>query len=192
MFKYAVLLDGDFTTRVGNAGSIGKFMLTDDFVRNGFFFGFPFIALGIYLAEKHQEENDLGLRASIAGLVCSLIFGLVEVRLTYVVSGFVYAATGNQLKVFLFPTTYFLISMLIRISGMTQAKDTTKIRKMAGIIYFVHGGVRVFVEALLRYLNTGSYIFNLLSGGLTAGISIIVAWMMIKMSQKHKVLKKLY
>lgn len=192
VFKYAVLLRGDFATRIGNAGAIGKFMLTDDFVRNGFVFGFPFIALGIYLAEKHQEESDLGLRVSIVGFVCSLIFGLVEVRLTYVASGFMYAATGNHLKVFLFPATYFLISMLIRISGMTQAKDTTIIRKMAGIIYFVHGEVRVFVEAVLRYLNTSSYIFNLLSGGLTAVISILVAWTMIKMSQKHKVLKKLY
>lgn len=192
MFKYAVLLDGDFATKVGNAGAIGKFMLTDDFVRNGFFFGFPFIALGIYLAEKHQEENDLELRASTAGLVYSPIFGLVEVRLTYVASGFVYAATGNQLKVFLFPATYFLISLLIRISGMTQAKDTTIIRKMAGIIYFVHWEVRVFVEALLRYFNTSSYIFNLLSGGLTAGLAILIAWMMIRTSQKYKGLRKLY
>ena len=192
IFKYVILMDAEIAAKIGGLGAFGKFMLTDDFVRNGFFFGFPYIALGFYLSDREQEDKVMGLITSITGVICSLIFGLIEVRLSYVASDFNYAATGNQLKLFLYPTIFFLILMLIRISDITEAKDTRQIRKLSGLIFFMHWGIRVFIEALLRAIGTSSYLFNLLSGSLTLVLSFVFAFIMLKLSERHPVLKKLY
>ncbi len=192
VFRYGILMDADIASKIGSLRVFGNFMLSDDFVRNGFFFGFPFIALGFYLAEREQENKTLGIRGSIIGLICSLIIGLIEVQLSYVASGFKYIVTGNQLKIFAYPTIFFMIELLIKISDLTEAKDTRQIRKLAGLIYLVHWGFRIFIEAFLHAIGTNSYIFNLLSGSITLIISLGFAIIILRLSEKYRFLKKFY
>lgn len=192
VFKYAVLMNSEFAESIKQFGSIGRFALTDDFVRNGFFFGFPFIILGMCIRSFFDDEKIPSIRTSALGLLISLVIGLVEARLSYVVSNFNYAATGNQLKLFLFPATFFLICLLIRLSERTVSKDTAILRKLAGLVYFVHWEIRVFVEIGLGAVNTNSYYFNLLSGGLTLGLSLLFATVVLKLSGRIEKLKVIY
>ena len=191
-FKYAILLNKGFVIFIKSFGAAGLFALSDDFVRNGIFFGFPFIALGMYIGECYQNNCYPKLRTTIAGLFLSLVFGLIEVRLAYVVSNFDFRATANQLKIFLFPAIYYLICLLLRISEYTDGQDTFAVRKIAALMFFVHFEIYFFVKAGLKYVNTSFYIINLLQGLITLLLSVIVAKLIIKYSKKYEWLKKLY
>lgn len=192
VFKYIILIDKDFFKLIYSYSDFGKFMTSDDFTRNGIFFGFPFISLGVFIGEQYKQEALLGLRTTVIGLLASFIIGIIEIRFSYVVSGYNYAATGNQLKFFLVPSTYFLICLLIELSRFTPMKETRNIRKLSGLIYFIHFEVMYFVGFALKKIHTNPYLYNLALGGITLLVSIYVSHSIIKASEHHRILKKIF
>lgn len=191
-YKYAILLNKGFVNIIKSFGVVGSFALTDDFVRNGVFFGFPFIALGMYIGECYKKNSNPGLRETIVGLFLSLVFGLIEVKLAYAVSNYDYRATANQLKIFLFPAIYYLTCLLLRMSEYTGARNTYSIRKIAALMFFLHWEIAVFVRVMLRYVNTSPYLLNLLWGIITLFLSVMGAKLIISYSKKYEWLKLLY
>nr|WP_074840850.1 acyltransferase family protein [Succinivibrio dextrinosolvens] len=192
VFKYIILIDKDFFKFIYSYSDFGKFMVSDAFIRNGIFFGFPFITLGVFIGEQYKQHSILGIRTSIAGVLISFIIGIIEVRFSYVISGYDYAATGNQLKIFLVPSTYFLICLLIELSRFTPIKETRNLRKISGLIYFIHFEIMYFVGFALRKIHTSPYLYNLALGGITLLMSIAVSYSIIKASEKQPALKKLF
>ncbi len=101
--------------------------------RNGIFFGFPFLILGIVIAKK----KDFRARKFYFGMfLTSLALGGVEVFLRWGTTGY-NVDLGCNMYVFLVPATYSLVCLLLQYR--TKTSDTTAaVRKFSSLFFLTH------------------------------------------------------
>ncbi len=112
--------------------------------RNGLFFGFLFIVLGMLLAyEKIKIKTKISV---ILMLVSAALWG-AEVVLCLKL----HLASSDQ-KIFLVPTVFFMFNILLNIRS-TVSFDTGILRRLSTFIYFLHPFVNFYIlPALLNLI----------------------------------------
>lgn len=157
----------------------------DALVRNGVFFGFPFIALGALIAILLKQCMLPNLRMAIWGGIISGLLGLFEVRYAYILGNYDYAATANVLKIWLFPAVFFILIFLIRLSERTQIRNTKKIRLMSGMIYYTHWLVLYFMKYMMRFITGGWTVYSeFLTSILVLLVSLNISYVVLKIKKE--------
>ncbi|MBQ7830290.1 MAG: acyltransferase family protein [Clostridia bacterium] len=102
--------------------------------RNGLFYAFPYIAMGLIIAKNESAKKISNIRL-IAGLIISMSFLMVESVLFVIF----FNTASTILWMSVLPASYFLF-MLIKNSNIQLRKDITIfIRKLSTLIYLCHG-----------------------------------------------------
>ncbi|WP_455501829.1 acyltransferase family protein [Gemmiger sp.] len=100
--------------------------------RNGIFFGFPFLVLGILIARKNTYRPR---RFYLTAFLITLAVGACETSLLWRIRAFSPKA-GQNMCLFLLPATYFLFCLLVQ---TTSSADTTRtIRKFSSLLFLLH------------------------------------------------------
>lgn len=153
--------------------------------RNGLFNGFPFVALGALIASRKERIN---IKTSFSmSLVC-----LVLVTAEAVLLKIVFHNTGADTVFFLIPFTFFFFEFTLALD--LKGRKIFKTFRNISLLMFV--SQRLFLTALpsvmpkvvMETICANSYIGMVIIVGTTIVFSLII----IKLSEKIKVLKVLY
>ena len=153
--------------------------------RNGLFFGFIFVAMGMHLA---FYSFSIDRTQAFIGFVLSMVALFFEV----VVLKYFKFTRAYDLYLFLIPSTFFLFCFVSRLD-LPDSPIYKLIRHLSTMIYFSHIWVRNVVSKLLGMINeplSKSCLVFILTLVITLMLSVAV----IKLSEKErfKCLKHLY
>ena len=141
--------------------------------RNGLFYGFPYIALGMAIAKSNAQgiyKRKIGL---YAGLILSLLLLAAESYLFTIR----FKAASTILWLSVFPYTYFFFEIVLNKKVLIDQSVSLFFRKMSTLMYVSHS---LFVPALRKFsANMSLFILAVLC---SAGFSILV----IKLSEKNR------
>lgn len=148
--------------------------------RNGLFYGFFYVSLGAYIQENSNKENVL--KRDIVLFVISLIALAAEsyVAVIYLEPKFTILWFSQ------IPVAYFMFKMSLAIDLPIDKSVAKNIRNTSTIIYNVHLVFICLIETILS-INEGPLMFVLVSV-----LSLIISYLIIKLSNKFKILKYLY
>ncbi len=154
-----------------------------DTTRNGIFFGFPLMVMGMLFAYKPIK---LSCRWAVIGLVCSLLLLVAEALFIRYLGW----AEGTDMYLSLIPVAFFLFYLAAHI----QPKDSKiygYLRKMSGLIFYLHLLVCWAMEMGLAMFSV-RITNSLLMYTLTVVLTMAVSHCIIILSKKVKWLKYLY
>ena len=138
--------------------------------RNGLFYGFPYVAMGMYLAKNRKWEGK-PISGSIIGFAISLIALIAESMLLVVY----YKTSSTILWVSVYPLTYFFFTLVCRIKIVLSEDKSRFIRKISTLIYVSHG---IF---LILFSGYQYMVYFLLVSIFATAFSVII----IKLSQRN-------
>lgn len=133
--------------------------------RNGLFYGFPYYALGLFIAKQESENTSKKLSLYIKFGVCLCLLVVESVILIMV-----FKATSTILWLSTFPLTYYLLRILNDTNISLPKKYSVIIRKTSTLVYVVH-------PFFLRLFNNFSYLAYFLIVSLTSVlVSLLIIW----------------
>ena len=142
--------------------------------RNGLFYGFPYYAVGMYIAKTEGKKSD-NWKPYLIGSVISFMM-LVAESLVFIL---VFKTTKTVLWISVLPLTYFVFSFLKNINISIPLNISLVLRKLSTIIYVSHG---LF---LIVFINM-QYMMYFLCVTIA---SIIFGLLMLVLNEKIKILK---
>lgn len=142
--------------------------------RNGLFYGFPYYAVGMYIAKTEGKKSD-NWKPYLIGSVISFMM-LVAESLVFIL---VFKTTKTVLWISVLPLTYFVFSFLKNINISIPLNLSLLLRKLSTIIYVSHG---LFLIAF-RNMEYVMYFLCVVVSSVIFGIVLIV------IGEKFKVLK---
>lgn len=153
--------------------------------RNGLFFGFLFIGLGMLCAYR---EIPCSRNRAFGGFAISL--ALLNLEALFVKKHNLVLKT--DMYILLVPTVFFLFVALLRVL-LTDRKVYPLLRKMSSLIFYLHIGVEIALEILFFFMGV-DIVHSYLQFPLTLGITMLISLCIIKMSEKENTawLKILY
>lgn len=155
--------------------------------RNGFFFGFAFVALGVYIRKTYK---NMDIKKSSLGLLLSIIALLCEAYLIKLTGG----ALDYNLYFSNLAVIYFLILTLQGIS-LPKHKIYKSLRELSILIFGFHCAVRGLLFFLATYFNmkllVDSYWIHFVG---TSILSFIISFVVLHLNNENKAswFKKLY
>lgn len=154
--------------------------------RNGLFFGFFFVSLGMgiaYYGNKTKKDE-----AIIGFIISMILFGLEIFVLRY-----------NKLKIlmydmfiFLVPATYFFFSYFHQLK-MKDHVIYKKLRIMSSLIFYSHLWVSFVVSNIIKRINvelSKTCLCFVATVIITISLSYLIYWLSQK--EKYKILQRLY
>lgn len=147
--------------------------------RTGITYGAVYVTLGKQLAEKQEQENKNAVLRYGIGFVASVI-GLAVESIVFVV---LLQTKQTVLWISVLPATYFLVSLLMQFKWSIPYKLSIKLRKMSTLVYVSHF---LFILLLKPYVNTWKLFM------MVVVCVVIFSTMVLKVSEKLKVLKYVY
>lgn len=144
-------------------GAYTKVFLT---TRNGFFNGFPFVALGAYVA--YEVNKGKYKKANVKYIALCAVFGILFVAEAFAAKKFLSAPNANTVFM-LFPFVYFAIKFLLGVS-IPDNKICYVLRKLSTTMFLSQ---RIFLTAL-PVLFPNSIFKNLLSFNSLGGLMYII------------------
>lgn len=102
--------------------------------RNGLFYGFPYSALGMYMAKNTRWEKR-NVKLDIAGFAVSLA-ALAGESVIFI---FVYNTNTTILWLSVFPMAYFFFSLVSKIRIEIKKSSSLFLRRMSTLLYVSHG-----------------------------------------------------
>lgn len=142
--------------------------------RNGLFYGFPYYALGMYIA-KRDSKTTKNLKLNLVGLIVS--FALLVIESVFFILVF---KTNNTILWFsVLPLTFFLINVLMIVDIPIPHKFSLLLRNLSTIIYVAHGLFLIAFESLEYML----YFFCVVIA------SIVFGFIIIALCNKFKIFK---
>lgn len=133
--------------------------------RNGLFYGFPYYALGLFIAKQESENTSKKLSLYIKFGVCLCLLVVESVILIMV-----FKATSTILWLSTFPLIYYLLRILNDTNISLPKKYSVIIRKTSTLVYVVH-------PFFLRLFNNISYLAYFLIVSLTSVlVSLLIIW----------------
>ena len=114
--------------------------------RNGLFYGFPYIALGMSIAKSKTQGIIESKKKVIIGFIISLLFLVLESYL-FVVR---FKAESTILWLSVFPCIYFFFLIVKNINISISANISLTLRKMSTLLYFSQF---LFIPLLHNYLS---------------------------------------
>jgi len=103
--------------------------------RNGLFYAFPYIALGLMIAKNKSAEKTISNTKLIVGVIISL-FLLVAESIVFVI---VFNTNATILWMSVLPCSYFLFLFVKNGKILLPQKTTIFIRKLSTLVYLCHG-----------------------------------------------------
>ena len=155
--------------------------------RNGLFFGFLFITMGVVLSYRDKKNST---KNSIIGFLASMLFMLVEATL---VKWFDFALGGSNMYICLIPATWFLFCLVSNIELKNSGVWIT-LRHMSSLVFYIHLWVAKIVKIFLIIV----FDYDIVGKGyhfiLTTGVSVLLAYIILRLSEydKFKWLKRGY
>lgn len=134
--------------------------------RNGLFYGFPYVALGMYLAQNQGWRERL-LRVQILGM---LICG-AALMMESLVMVLVFHTEHTLLWLSVFPMSAFYIMITLRMDYQLDKRIALILRKMSTLIYVSHG---LF---LMAFEGSATGVYTLLVFGCASLFAILVIWL---------------
>lgn len=135
--------------------------------RNGLFYAFPYIALGMLIAKNENNKKEKNIKKYMFGLVVSLIMLLAE-SLVFVLF---FHTTSTILWISVLPCTYYVFMLAKNIEIQLPKEKSVFLRKMSTLIYVEHGLFLI----LFKSLNNWKFfiVVSILSSLLAIGIIVI-------------------
>lgn len=132
--------------------------------RNGLFYAFPYIAMGLVIAKKEENAGNRKTGSYLLGLFLSLILLAAE-SLLFILY---FHTASTILWISVLPCTYYLFMLSKNITFSMSQSTALILRKMSTLIYVSHG---LFL-LLLKPLDTWKLFIAVLaaSAALAAGI----------------------
>lgn len=103
--------------------------------RNGVFYAFPYITMGLIIAQNESVPNAISNTKLVAGFIMSMIL-LVAESLVFVV---IFNTASTILWMSVLPCSYFLFFLLTKINIQLRKDITIFIRKLSTLVYLCHG-----------------------------------------------------
>jgi serine/alanine racemase len=144
-------------------------------VRNGLFYGAVYVAVGMYIAKnpcKNTMKLFIGFMGAMVLLVIESIFFVVICR-----------TEATILWFSVLPASYFLFQLVLNIKINICSSKAILLRKLSTMIYLSHGLFLILIGDRMQYMP-----FFLT----TVLLSIILGLIIIKMSERLPLLKKLF
>jgi serine/alanine racemase len=154
---------------------------TIETTRNGLFFGFLFMGIGMVFAYK---PIVMKYRTAVVGFGVSMMLFLIE---AFAVNELGWARE-NDMYICLVPVVFFLFYIVSHI----EIKDNliyTHLRKLGSLIFYLHLFIYYSMENILSYIGINN---SLIYYGIIVLITIIVSECIILLSTKFKWLKIVY
>lgn len=153
--------------------------------RNGLFFGFPYVAMGMYLA---RHPSRLSKSSSGIGFLISMALLYLEISFTKRRG----EAPGTDLYLCLLPAAYLALVFLMQFSPKDHPCYLT-MRKLSLLLYLTH--IAVNKAFILPIVDRMAPAYNAAARfPLTLGLSLGISFLILKLSQQPHFhwLQKLY
>lgn len=155
-------------------------------VKNGLLFGFLFVALGAYIAER-QDKLKITPMKCLAGFSASVILLAVE---AFAVNTLDINDKGCDLALLLIPTTIFMLLLALRWQLGGSDKMYLVFRKYSLLMFLVQ---RIPIAIIELFLNDTILMTNsIVNFTVIFGSTMLLSFVIIKLSDKFKFLKQLY
>lgn len=149
--------------------------------RNGVFFGFVYVALGMFLARVEIKLSNVQIHSFLFVSLCLLLLESLWIYFCLKID--------SEYFIMSFPTILFLFLFAIRFKCKKE-KDRSMLRKTSGWIYFIHYGLYVFIrkayELTFPFAQYTPILFFTV-----AIVTILLSLYAVKFSQKHPLLRQL-
>lgn len=143
--------------------------------RNGLFFGFPYVAMGMYLA---YHPSKLSKRRSGVGFLISMVLLYLEVSFTRSKG----EAPGTDMYLFLLPAAYLALVFLMQLSPKSRPCYRT-MRKLSLLLYLTHIAVnKIFVLPIVDHMSPACNAAARFP--LTLALSLGISLLILKLSQQ--------
>lgn len=155
--------------------------------RNGPFFGFLFVAIGVYIRRNNKR---MSMKKSILGLVLSLIGLFTEAYFLRILGD----ALDYNIYLFAVPTMFFLILCLQNVT-LPKKRIYLRVRKMSVLVFGVHFIIMGLIALLAYGFNlpvlVDNYTINFL---VTTILSCIFSEIILRISENNPEswLRKIY
>ena len=159
----------------------GKLIVT---TRNGLFEGFFYTAVGMLIALRNPVFQKKTL---VSGFILSLVALLVEI-LTLRGLGW---SRGTDIYLFQAPAVIFFF-LTLKESYNQKEKVGRKLRKMSGLVYYIHPLTGFLIETILIIWNSTLVLHQPLFFAIVLLFSLIISAVILRLSEKWLFLKKLY
>ena len=162
---------------------IGNLIVT---TRNGMFEGFFYTAAGMYIALRYSDRENsipaIGFILSAGGLLAEI---LLLRKLGW--------SRATDIYLFQAPATVFFFLCLKNMSNLS-GKNYRQLRKISGLLYYIHPLVGFLIEIGLEVVNPGFVLSRPLFFGLILVFSMLISACLLKLSESKRgaFLKKLY
>lgn len=162
---------------------IGNLIVT---TRNGLFEGFFYVAAGMYIAVNGPKRNKrlvaFGFALSMGGLLAEI---LILRKLGWI--------RATDIYLFQAPAAVFLF-ILLRDMSNQEGKDKRKLRKISGLIYYVHPLAGFLTEIVVESIDSKLSLISPLIFVLVLTLSLLFSVMVLKVSEikQFSLLKKIY
>lgn len=155
-------------------------------VKNGLLFGFVFVSLGAYIAERQDRLKITPLNC-LAGLSASMILLAVE---SLAINLLDINDKGCDLVISLIPTTIFLLLLALRWQPGGSDKMYLVFRKYSLLMFLVQ---RIPLSIVELFLSDTVLMTNSLVNFTTIfGVTMLLSFVIIRLSDKFQFLKRLY
>lgn len=155
-------------------------------VKNGLLFGFVFVALGAYIAER-QDNLKITPMKCLAGFSVSMILLAVESLTINVLD---MNDRGCDCVLSLIPTTIFMLLLALRWQPGGSDKMYLVLRKYSLLMFLVQ---RIPISIIELFLNDTILMTNsIVNFTAIFGLTMLFSFVIIKLSDRFKFLKHLY
>lgn len=155
-------------------------------VKNGLLFGFIFVALGAYIAER-QDNIKITPMKCLAGFSASMILLAVESLTINILD---INDKGCDLVLSLISTTIFMLLLALKWQPGGSDKMYLVFRKYSLLMFLVQ---RIPISIIELFLNDTILMTNsIVNFTVIFGVTMLLSFVIIKLSDRFKFLKRLY
>ncbi len=159
-----------------------------DTIKNGVLFGMIFVSLGAVVQEI--EEKIAADKSVVRAIIPTAIFGLLLAIEEFVIAYFNWNIRGVDTVISLVPFTYFFVKLLLVIDFQVRDSACVLIRKYSILMFLTQ---RIPLSIIEMFMSDTVIAQNSMLYFITVLIStFLISFLIIKASNKFKVLKKAY
>ncbi len=159
-----------------------------DTIKNGLLFGMPFVALGAYIS--NNEERVMSGAKGFKAFIPVGLFGLALAAEEVVIAYFNWNSKGVDTVIFLIPFTYFLAKFLL-VSDFKVAENICVLLRKYSILMFLTQRIPISIIDLFfsKTLVATNSVLNFI---VVFAVTMLISYVILKLSDKFKILKKAY
>ncbi len=159
-----------------------------DTIKNGLLFGMIFVSLGAYVSEN--EGKITATSTSIKSIIPVFAFGILLAVEEFLIAYFNWNSKGVDTVISLVPFTYFLARFLLVTNFNISDRVCVMMRKYSILMFLTQ---RIPISIIDLFLANTPVATNSALNFITVfAVTIFISYVIIKLSEKFTVLKKVY